>query len=155
MRTLLAVVLLLFQSTPAFEVVSIKPAGSADRSGANLDAAHFRCFGMPLRTLIFSAYRLPSWGVSGGPSWLDSDRWDIEATLPPNMPTKREELMPLADQMLQALLADRFKLTLHREMRDHPVYELVVAKGGLKIKPSTAEKMALKSGRGHLENREV
>jgi len=107
--------------------------------------------GLTLRSLIFSVYRVPPWRLAGGPGWLDADQWDISATLPPGMPAKREELIPLADQMTQALLADRFKLAVHREMRDQPVYELVVAKGGLKLKPAGAGKSGVRKERGHLE----
>jgi uncharacterized protein (TIGR03435 family) len=55
--------------------------------------------------------------------------------------------------MVQALLADRFKLVIHRETRDEPVYELVVSKGGSKLKPSSSEKLSVQTGRGHLEFR--
>jgi uncharacterized protein (TIGR03435 family) len=99
---------------------------------------------------------VPAWKLSGGPGWLDTDTWDIAATLPPNMPADRQELMRQAYLMLQALLADRFKLAVHRETRDQPVYELVVAKGGPKLKPSGAEKSSddkpnARNGKGHLE----
>jgi uncharacterized protein (TIGR03435 family) len=67
------------------------------------------------------------------------------------MPASRDELTRQADLMLRALLADRFKLKIHREMKDQPVYELVVAKNGPKIKPSSSDKFSLTTGRGHLE----
>jgi len=151
MRIILAAVILLFQSTPVFEVASVKPSRPDGPTGAKLDAAHFIGTGLTLRSLIFSVYRVPPWRLAGGPGWLDTEQWDISATLPPNMPAKREELTPPADQMVQALLADRFKLAVHREMRDQLVYDLVVAKGGLKMKSATAEKFSVKMLRGHLE----
>jgi len=156
MRPILAAALLAISLKPApqsptFEVAAVKPSHPDSPAGASLDAARFTCSGMALRGLIFSAYRIPAWRLSGGPDWLDSDPWDIAATLPPNMPTGRDELTGQADLMLQALLADRFHLKIHREMRDQPVYELVVAKNGPKLKPSAANKFSVKTGRGHLE----
>jgi uncharacterized protein (TIGR03435 family) len=70
--------------------------------------------------------------ISGGPGWIDSDRYDIEAKADGNPPG---EIM--AGPMTQALLEDRFKLKVHREAREQPVYSLTVAKGGLKIQPLT------------------
>src|SRR5262249_11691214 len=66
--------------------------------------------------------------ISGGPPWMDSDRYDIVA---------KGEGNPSVDQlreMLQKLLADRFNLKLHRESKELPVYSLVPAKGGAKLK---------------------
>jgi uncharacterized protein (TIGR03435 family) len=64
-----------------------------------------------------------------GPAWIDSERYDIVA----NAPTGASEEQ--VNIMLQNLLADRFKLVVHRETRKLPLYELTVAKNGLKIKP--------------------
>jgi bla regulator protein blaR1 len=137
--------------SPTFEVATVKPSRPGSPAGARLDAAQFTCSGMALRGLVFSAYRIPAWRLSGGPDWLDSDPWDIAATLPPNMPAGRDELTRQADLMLQVLLADRFQLKLHREMRDQPVYELVLSKSGAKLKPSATDKFSVKMDRGHLE----
>jgi uncharacterized protein (TIGR03435 family) len=65
-----------------------------------------------------------------GPDWMNSTRFDVVAKLPAN--TTREQV----PQMLQALLADRFKLTLHRDKKEMPVYVLVVGKNGPKLKES-------------------
>jgi uncharacterized protein (TIGR03435 family) len=110
-----------------------------------LDGARFTSSGIPLRNLIYSAYGVPAWRVSAGPSWLNSDAYDISATLPPNTP--KEQI----NSMLQALFADRFQLRVHRETRDYPVYGLVIAKGGSKLKASADTKFGVKTGRGHLE----
>lgn len=64
---------------------------------------------------------------SDGPEWLDKDRFDIEAKAP-IQPRTADEFRP----MLQSLLSERFKLKVHRETRDLPVYNMVVEKGGLK-----------------------
>ncbi len=68
--------------------------------------------------------------VEGGPAWVRNDPLTITATAPGTL----SEAM-LRGPMLQALLEDRFKLKLHRETRQAPVYELIVAKGGSKLKP--------------------
>ena len=71
-----------------------------------------------------------SFPISGGPGWLDSDHYDITAKAEGNPP-----LETMMGPMLQSLLEDRFKLKLHRETREVPVYALTVAKAGLKLKP--------------------
>jgi uncharacterized protein (TIGR03435 family) len=68
--------------------------------------------------------------ISGGPAWIDSARYDVNAK--PAGP-QTEEMMN--GPMMQALLEDRFKLKVHRETREIPVYALTVAKGGVKLKP--------------------
>jgi uncharacterized protein (TIGR03435 family) len=81
--------------------------------------------------LIGTAYLVQEFQISGGPGWIGSDRFDVEG--------KAED--PNADYgqlrlMLQSLLEDRFQLQLHREVRESPIYALVVGKGGPKIKLS-------------------
>jgi uncharacterized protein (TIGR03435 family) len=143
------------QSSPGFEVASVRPSRPDERGGVTLDASHFICSGVNLRSLIFSVWRIPAWRVSGGPAWVDSDGWSISATLPPNMPSNRQDLMHQADLMMQALLADRFKLAVHRETREQPVYDLVVARDGAKLKSSSAARFSVKMGAGHLEFQHV
>ncbi len=97
--------------------------------GIHLDGTRFASSRNPLRGLIFSAYGVPYWRLSGGPDWLDSDAYDIAGTFPGNTPQDQVKLM------LQTLFADRFKLAIHREMKDYPVYALVVhGKGRPKLK---------------------
>jgi bla regulator protein BlaR1 len=81
----------------------------------------------PLHALIQAAYNVTRFQVEGGPSWVGSDRFAIEARAAAG--TTTDQLRG----MLQSLLADRFKLTLRRETRTLPIYELVEADGGLKI----------------------
>jgi uncharacterized protein (TIGR03435 family) len=80
-----------------------------------------------LKELIEGAYSLENYRVIGGPDWLDSARFDVEAK--PSSAAGREGLL----SMLQPLLADRFKLALHLETRNMVVYGLEVAKGGPKF----------------------
>jgi uncharacterized protein (TIGR03435 family) len=87
----------------------------------------FSCAGVNLKPLLLRAYDLMSYQLEGPPS-IDSDRFDIDAKIPPG--TTKEQF----NLMLQNLLVERFGLAVHRETRELPIYELVVAKGGLKMK---------------------
>jgi bla regulator protein BlaR1 len=80
------------------------------------------------------AYNLQDFQISGGPSWIKSERYDIEAKAEGN-PSRRQ----IEGPMLQALLKDRFQLKLHRETKELPVFGLVAAKGGLRLKPTKLE----------------
>jgi len=82
-----------------------------------------------LKKIILNAYGIPDDReyALAGPDWLTIEHFDIDATYAPN--TSVEQMR----QMLQAMLADRFKLALHRETRQLPIYALVVAKGGPRI----------------------
>lgn len=130
--------------TPAalksFEVASIKPsepftpamaASGKLHVGMKIDAARVDIGSFPLMQLICKAYDVKAYQVSG-PSWLTmgGQRFDIVATLPPGA---TKEQVP---EMLQSLLAERFKLTVHRDTKDHAVYAMVIGKGGIKMKES-------------------
>lgn len=94
----------------------------------------FACY--PLTILIATAFRipiLPDLRVTG-PDWMADQRFDISAKLPPGA---AEDQIP---EMLQALLADRFKLAVHRESKEVPLYALVVGKDGFKLKAAAPEK---------------
>jgi uncharacterized protein (TIGR03435 family) len=115
---------------PAFEVASIKPgvpftqeafrAGQAPQIGEKIDGARATFRGMNLVALVVRAYGVKAFQVTG-PDWTRRDVYNIAAKLPEG---SSPEQVP---QMLQALLADRFKLTLRRETKEFPVYALVVA----------------------------
>ncbi len=119
-----------------FEVASIRPAapqamgrlqGSVDGGPGTPDPGRIRFTDMPLRVLIMRAYDVQSFQVSG-PSWMDSRRFDIIAKVPGG--ATRED----ARIMLQNLLADRFKLKLHKGSKEGAIYELVAANSGVKLK---------------------
>jgi uncharacterized protein (TIGR03435 family) len=118
---------------PEFEVVSIKPAPPQKGPGMRImmggDPGRVNQSNISIRDMIRQAYQVKDYQISG-PDWLNSERFDVVATIPPNTP---KEDVPL---MWQSLLADRFKLVLHRDKKDLPIYALVVAKGGPKLKPS-------------------
>lgn len=117
-------------SRPAFEAASIKPDKSGDRRvgiipfpGGRLNATN-----VTVKMLIRTAYRVQDFQILGGPSWLASERYDVEAKAAGN--ASNDELW----QMLQTLLADRFQLALHRETKELPIYALTLTKGGPKFK---------------------
>jgi uncharacterized protein (TIGR03435 family) len=118
---------------PEFEVASIKPhQGSVTVYGLGISGQTVVETAATLTYLVKDAYYLRDEQVSGGPDWGRNQRYDIVA----KAPGEREPTVEEARQMLQSLLADRFKLTVRREMPETSVYALVPAKGGLKLKPS-------------------
>ena len=129
------------ESSPAFEVASVKPAapmtGNFIRVGmrggpGSSDPGQITYTNVTVKDVLTQAYGVKFFQISG-PGWLDSERYDIVAKLPRGA-TKAEFMV-----MLQNLLAERFKLTLHREKKDLPMYALVVGKNGPKLKESVDE----------------
>ena len=120
---------------PSFEVASVKrntSGGDWDTHSGPPDSAGFRANNMTLKMLIKIAYRVKDSQISGGPGWIDSDRYDIAARpAENNLSADRSRLM------LQALLEERFRLALRREMRTIPVYALIASGGGLQLPKST------------------
>ena len=119
---------------PEFEVASIKPAAPGARGiFIRPIAGGVTITNMPLKELIVLAYRIQPFQISGGPPWLNSVNYDISAKS--ETPPKRGEI-PL---MLQALLADRFQLTIRRTTKELPIYALVMARKDGKLGPSLTE----------------
>jgi uncharacterized protein (TIGR03435 family) len=118
------------QTTPSFEVASIKPADPQPqgmiRVGMGGDAGRVTYSNVTLKNVLTRAYGVKPHQISG-PDWLDSQRFDITAKLPEGA---TKEQIPA---MLQNLLAERFKMTIHKESREQPVYALVVGKNGPKL----------------------
>ena len=92
-----------------------------------------------LKNVLINAYDVNDYQISG-PTWLDRERFDIVAKIPQG--ATKEQFR----QMLQNLLAERFKLTLHHETKELPMYTLVVAKGGPKLKEAVEEDAATPQG---------
>jgi uncharacterized protein (TIGR03435 family) len=132
------VVSVVFGQSPAalrFEVASIKPAnlppGFASSGFSRVYPGGRLTLEMsPVGSLISMAYGLRPYQILGGPDWINSDRYNIEAKAADNASPAQINLM------LQSLLEDRFKLKIHRDTRELPLYQLVVARGGPKIKLS-------------------
>ena len=124
------------QSALKFEVASIRPhKGPYTTVGVHISGPKITIEAYGLLGLIMDAYQLTeSSQVSGGPPWMSADsvRFDIAAIAPGQGPASQEEIR----LMLQTLLADRFQLKVHRVTEERPVYALVVAKNGPKLKES-------------------
>ena len=123
------------QTRNAFEVISVKPnlSGLDQSIGINILGSRIHGENLPLRTLILQAYGLLDFQIVGGPRWLASDRYDIEATTGLHEVIRLSELGPL----LRGLLADRFRLEVHKETREMQTYVLVVDKGGPKLQQTS------------------
>jgi uncharacterized protein (TIGR03435 family) len=120
---------------PAFEVASIKPAAPQEQGKMMVrmggDAGRVDYANVSLKDVLARAYDVKRYQIRG-PAWLDSERYDITAKVPDGVP---KEQIPA---MLQALLSERFRMTIHRESKDEPVYALIVGKGGPKLTKSEA-----------------
>jgi uncharacterized protein (TIGR03435 family) len=129
---LIAFTALFAQTAPtAFEVASIKQAAPQTdgrimvRMGG--DPGRVDYANVSLKNVMARAYKVKQYQING-PSWLDSERYDITAKVPDGV---KEEQVPA---MLQDLLTERFKMTVHKESKEQAVYALVVGKGGPKLK---------------------
>jgi uncharacterized protein (TIGR03435 family) len=120
----------------AFEVATIKPAEQITPAmvqagkmhvGMSVDVARVDIGYMSLYDLLYTAFKVKPYQIEG-PDWIRVQRFDVLAKMPPGA-TKDD--VPV---MLQGLLKERFKLEYHRGAKDHPIYALVVAPGGLKMK---------------------
>jgi uncharacterized protein (TIGR03435 family) len=131
---------------PAFEVASVKPSPPPTdnrimrRMGGDPGMVNYSNVTMTM--LLANAYDVKEYQVSG-PDWFDSLGFDVVAKVPEGVP---KEQIPA---MLQALLAERFKLTLHRESKTLPVYALIVGRGGPKLKEVDPAALGPSSGRGY------
>jgi uncharacterized protein (TIGR03435 family) len=120
----------LLAQSPQFEVASVRPFAPAPgqvAAGLHFDGAQVRGVGLSLRDYLATAYRFMATLISG-PDWTATERYDITATLPDGS-TKAQ-----VPEMLQALLADRFQVKLHKDKKELPIYALVLAKGQPKLK---------------------
>jgi uncharacterized protein (TIGR03435 family) len=128
---------------PAFEVASIKPA-KPGTNGIMLrikPGAQFTANNVTIKMLMEEAYDIKDSQLSGAPPWFESEHYDIDAKPEESVGAALDKLPP--DQrkaqmmkMLQSLLEERLKLSLEHETKDLPIYALIVAKGGPKLKTS-------------------
>ena len=122
-----------------FEVASIK----LNKSGSDSMRAHstpdgYTITNAPVRTLIQWAFGIQDYQILAAPEWLASEHYDIEAKMDPAVADALQKLNPDDRKpkrllMLQAVLIDRLKLTIHHETKELPVYSLVIAKNGPKL----------------------
>lgn len=120
-------------AAPEFEAASIKPVKEPNpgRMNDREEGRRFTTHYTSLSDLILMAYRVDRQQVIGGPAWMRTDEFDVDAVAGEDIKSGEQ-----FQAMLQKLLADRFQLALHREQREMGVYTLTVAKGGPKLKPS-------------------
>jgi uncharacterized protein (TIGR03435 family) len=117
----------------AFEVASVKltPTENAGNFQPSITlfppGGSFRKTNTTLKMLVQLAYSVQEYQVSGGPSWVNFDRYDVEAKS--ERSANRDEVL----RMIQTLLADRFQLKLHRETNEGPIYELALGRNGSKL----------------------
>src|SRR5882724_5964673 len=143
--------------TPVYQVTSLKPNNSATHMvGLLFTPDGFTATGITVQTLIREAYGVEDNEISGAPSWLNSRKYDIAARVDSPVADELRKLSEdqrrlVTQRMLQALLADRFKLTLHAETKDLPKYALVIAENGPKLqeaKPGDTYPNGLKGPNG-------
>lgn len=119
---------------PEFEVLSVKPGDPNDpASSGRTTPGGLEMRNTTLNNLVRGAYNLNEYQLDGGPKWMNSAKFNIDAKLPAGVP---RDQIPL---MMQAMLADRFKLEFHRETRTLREYALVVAKGGPKLQTASED----------------
>jgi len=121
----------------------------------DIHQGQIRTGNLSIRDLMQYAYNLPKSQIVGGPGWLDSAMYDIDAKASPEVDARLKAMSgeDAAQQkrlMVQALLKERFSLTTHEETRVLPVYDLVLAKGGAKIQPSHYNGTSIDTGRSHI-----
>lgn len=132
---------------PTFEVVSVKRA-APDAGGSMVGGGRreFRAINVPLRVTIATAWNLRDHQIIGAPAWLASDRFDIVAKEPEGTVTDEQRRL-----MMQALLADRFKLQAQLETREMPLYNLVLLRKdgrlGKELTPTPVDCAALRKER--------
>lgn len=136
LATGIATATVLLAQAPAFEVASVRPANPGEPGRIQfLPGGVFRATDMPLNYLILMIYQLRDvYQIVGDARWMaliadgEKARYNIEARGDPNASEAQVR------EMVKALLADRFRLKVHQETRDLPVYALVPAKGGIKLR---------------------
>ncbi len=140
-------------SAPLYKSASVEPHKPVDGLdgpvGIMFGPDGVTAKGATLQTVLGMAYGVQADLISGAPDWISTEKYDIDLKLPDSPAPDKTKMVLACDHdcpptgaigigrmqlTLQALLADRFKLTLHRETKDLPVYELLVAEGGPKLK---------------------
>ncbi len=121
---------------PVFEVAVIKPSVDDGNHSSNSNKGQYTTHNLTLKRLIANAYDIDTSLILGGPAWLDSASFDITAKFPEEFAQRTPETFRL---MIQDLLADRFRLVIHRESREVSGYWLSVAKSGAKMQAEKPE----------------
>ena len=128
---------------PSFEVATVKPSSGDNTFPSVSTATESRTMNVTARNLIEQAYGIP-WTpgrnerVLGGPRWIDNNQYDVDARIDQSLVARfeklsHEERKEQMSLMMQSLLADRFKLKVHVQSAELPIYALMSAKGGPKL----------------------
>jgi len=142
------------ESPATFEVASIKPSAPGGH-GVQIQTTpggRFVTKNVNMKFLIQFAYGVKGFQITGGPGWMNSDSYDIEAK-----PESEDHKVTEAELklMVRALLTERFKLTLHHDTKEMPVYVLLAGKGGPKLHQVDGERGQMRMGRGLISAQKV
>ena len=127
-----------------YDVVSIKPAqpgnGGRGRGGRGQPTDGLTMNNVTIQLLFEQAFDVREDQISSAPSWITSERYDVNAKMDTALADELQKISvtdrsAIRGKMMQALLADRLKLTFHRETKERPIYSLIVAKNGAKLQP--------------------
>jgi uncharacterized protein (TIGR03435 family) len=141
--SLLALAILSAHAQPAFEVASVRPsAPNASWGGIEITPGRFAAMNVSTRAIFKEAFGVRDFEILHPPDWFDSQRYEIIAKMEP---TASESSI---HEMLQNLLAERFRLEIHLESRDTQVYALTQAKNGTKLQPLKTDEKGRVSRKG-------
>lgn len=133
----------LLAQLPEFEVASIKPNKTNERMYFGLRGPSLTVKNISVKGLIQIAYGKRDFQITGGPRWISTETFDVDA--------KAESPAKATHDMMKSLLATRFNLIVHSEIKEATVYNLVIAKSGLKMKPSADQSDPDRGGPKQLE----
>jgi uncharacterized protein (TIGR03435 family) len=146
------------QTTASFEVATIKPSDSTEtRSRIGIaPGGGFQAHNVTVKSMLQQAYDVGDFQVSGGPGWIDTVRYDIEAKgngpavsqadLAKMNDSQRNQFEQQMSGRVRSLLAERFHLRVHRESKEMPIYALAIAKNGSKMGPAVPNDGTLQFG---------
>jgi len=144
-------------SKPSFQAASVKLNARSGFSPTTRRIAgnRFSVIGMPLLPLIMDAYNLRAWQILGGPAWMNTDQWDIEAVADDGVDLAvydfEHPYQPnISGLMVQSLVESRFQFKFHRETKELAVYELALVKNAPKFAASESRRN-YRVGRGEID----
>jgi uncharacterized protein (TIGR03435 family) len=131
---------------PSFDVVSVKAIQGNSNSSTVHGTPDGMMLGGALRRMILYAYNLHDFQLTGGPDWIATSTWEVHAKNDTPDPdylklneAERKALSEKRMQAVQSILIDRFQFKCHMTTKEMPIYELVPAKGGVKLRQTAAE----------------
>jgi uncharacterized protein (TIGR03435 family) len=148
---------------PTFDVASIRAHTPVPHERNHIYSSsndgNFRTVNVSLEALMQYAFDIPESRILDAPAWT-SQPFDIDAKSDDALNQRLHDLpsdqaRPIKLAMIQSLLADRFALKTHREQRELPLYNLVIAKGGSKLVPSQSGGLTINHGRGYLNGKGI